>query len=164
MDSDTTKAPLYILAPYVPTPPEIVQRMLQLAQVQPHDIVFDLGCGDGRLVIAAARDCGAQGVGVDIEPYWVEQSQANAELAGVSHRTHFMHQDALTVDLTSASVVFLYLVHWSTQRTMAYVRSQVAPGTRVLSHNFAIETLPDVSTEHLVDNTGQTHTLHLWVA
>jgi cyclopropane fatty-acyl-phospholipid synthase-like methyltransferase len=155
---------LYILAPYVATPPDVVKRMLQLANVRSDDVVFDLGCGDGRLAIAAAATAGARGVGVDIEPYWVEQATANARLAGVSGLTRFEHQDALSVDLTSATVVFLYLVHWSTQMVMSRILAQVAEGTRIVSHSFPIEPIAPERTESFIDESGRTCSLYLSVA
>jgi ribosomal protein L11 methylase PrmA len=155
--------PLHILAPYVPTPPDVVLRMLDLAQVQSSDVVFDLGSGDGRLVIAAAKMAGARGVGVDIEPYWVEQASANARAAGVSHLARFEHQDALSADLTAATVVFLYLVHWSTQLLATRILAQVADGTRVVSHGFPIDCISSVRIDSFIDASGQARSLYLWV-
>jgi SAM-dependent methyltransferase len=152
----------YILAPYVPTPPDVVERMLRLADVGPSDVVFDLGCGDGRVVIAAAGSTGAHGVGVDIEPYWVELARANATAAGVSHLTRFDQQDALAVDLTPATVVFLYLVHWSTQMLAARILAQVADGTRIVSHSFPIAGL-GARTDTFIDASGTQRSLHLAV-
>jgi cyclopropane fatty-acyl-phospholipid synthase-like methyltransferase len=91
--------PLHILAPYVPTPQDVVERMLELAQVTSRDLVYDLGCGDGRMVITAASKHGARGVGVDIERYWVSESEANAKQAGVEDLVTFTAGDALTLDL-----------------------------------------------------------------
>ena len=113
------REPLYILAPYVPTPLDVVERMLELAQVTSRDTIYDLGCGDGRIVITAARKYGARGVGVDIEQHWATESQTNAQQAGVEDLVTFSAADALTVDLTPATVVTLYLVEWSTARTSA---------------------------------------------
>ena len=155
--------PLHILAPYVPTPPDVVERMVELAQVRSSDVVFDLGCGDGRLLIAAASKAGSRGLGVDIEPYWVEQATAHAVAAGVSHLARFEHQDALSVDLTPATVVFLYLVHWSTQLLAARILAQVADGTRIVSHSFPIESLVPARTESFIDASGQERSLHLCV-
>ncbi len=156
--------PRYILAPYVPTPPEVVEAMLRLGNVQASDRVYDLGCGDGRLVIGAAKACGASGIGVDIEPYWIEQSQENAALAGVSSLVHFECRDALTVDLSEASVVFLYLVHWSTQFIVSHIRRQLRPGTRVVSHSFPIESLSPTVVESVQLASGETHNIFLWLA
>ncbi len=161
--SALSPSPRYILAPYLATPEDVVSRMLELAKVGPEDVVLDLGCGDGRVVIAAARDCGARGLGVDIEPYWIEQSRANAAAAGVEDRVHFSHGDALETDLGAATVVFLYLVEWSTRLIAEELRKRCAPGTRVLSHSFAIEAQEGTRTETLVDTSGARRTLHLWV-
>ena len=155
--------PRYILAPYVATPPEVVEQMVSLADVQPGDIVYDLGCGDGRLAIAAATARGARSLGVDIEPYWVEESRRNAIAAGVSHLAQFEDGDALGLDLRPATVVFLYLVNWSTQMLADAILQQCAPGTRVVSHSFLFGPERPTRTESLVDATGNTHYLHLWV-
>lgn len=96
--------PRYILAPYVPTPPEVVEQMIRLADVQPADMVYDLGCGDGRLAIAAAASRGARCLAVDVEQYWVEQSRINAAAAGVSHLVQFEHCDATELDLRPATL------------------------------------------------------------
>ena len=157
--------PLYILAPYVPTPQDVVERMLELAQVTSRDIVYDLGCGDGRIVITAARKYGARGVGVDIEPYWATESQTNAQQAVVEHLVTFKADDALTVDLTAATVVTLYLVEWSTAKLQPIIRSQVKAGTRIVSHSFGLDMggwKPN-QTETFIDSTGVTRQLHLWI-
>jgi cyclopropane fatty-acyl-phospholipid synthase-like methyltransferase len=161
-----TEPPLaeYILAPYVPTPHEVVDRMLQLAEVTDRDVVYDLGCGDGRIVIAAAPQFGARGVGVDIEPHWIEESQRNAELAGVDQLVTFKLQDALTVDLSPATVVTLYLVEWSTSKLRPIIESTVKPGTRIVSHSFGIESWAPAKVERFVDASGHDRTLHLWIA
>src|SRR2546423_382271 len=101
--------PRHILAAFVPTSEEVVRRMLELASVGERDIVYDLGCGDGRMVITAALLYGARGMGCDVEPYRVEQSQENAARAGVSHLVSFSLEDALEADISEASVVTLYL-------------------------------------------------------
>jgi len=116
-----------ILAPFMPTPHEVVERMLRLAAVTSKDMVYDLGCGDGRIPIAAARDFGARGVGFDIEPYRVAESHANAKKAGVEHLVEFRLQDAQTVDLSPASVVTLYLVQWSMLRLAPYWKLPSGP-------------------------------------
>src|SRR5690606_19466388 len=97
------------LAPFVPTPQDVVQRMLSLAGVKAGDVVYDLGSGDGRLVIAAAK-LGARGVGVDIDPQRIEESRANAKAAGVADQVEFRLQDALEADISDATVVTLYLL------------------------------------------------------
>jgi SAM-dependent methyltransferase len=153
--------PRYILAPYLATPEEVVERMIRLAEVRPGDRVFDLGCGDGRIAIAAAGR-GAEAFGVDIEPYWIEQAELRAAAAGLSGRTRFAVQDALEVDLAPATVVFLYLVDWSTRLLAEQIRQRCTAGTRVVSHSFGLEFEGAVS-ESFVDADGQLRNLHLWI-
>jgi SAM-dependent methyltransferase len=153
----------YILAPHVPTPSDVVDRMLLLAAITHTDVVYDLGCGDGRVVIAAAKDYGARGVGVDIEPYWIEQSWANAQVVGVSALVRFEHQDALSVDLESATIIALYLVHWSMQLLAPTLVGRARRGTRVVSHNYAVEGWEPVRRELFTDVRGDTHSLYLWI-
>ncbi|MEO7793331.1 MAG: methyltransferase domain-containing protein [Thermoanaerobaculia bacterium] len=155
--------PRYILAPYVPTPPEVVERMLDLAGVRNADTVYDLGCGDGRIAIAAARR-GARGFGVDIEPHWVSEAKKNAAAAGVSDRVSFEVQDALTADLTPATVVMLYFVEWSTRMFDDKLAAELRPGARIVSHSFSMGDRPAERTEQWVDATGQSRTLRLWIA
>ncbi len=160
----TRGTPLYILAPFVPTPSDVVERMLQLGEVTSQDIVYDLGCGDGRIIIAAARKYGARGVGVDIEPYRVAESQSNAKAAGVEQLVTFKHQDAMTVDLSAATVVMVYLVHWSTEKLRPIIAKTARAGTRIISHNFGMGDWIAIRTEKFTDEGGNTHTLYLWIA
>ena len=155
--------PRYILAPYVPTPPEVVERMLDLAGVTSSDVVYDLGCGDGRIAIAAAKR-GARAVGVDIEAHWVEESRKNAVAAGVGELASFELQDALTVDLSSATVVMLYLVEWSTRMLDEKLAEELRPGARIVSHSFGMGDRPAERTERWVDAAGVERTLRLWIA
>ena len=155
--------PRYILAPFVPTPPEVVERMLDLAGVTSADVVYDLGCGDGRVVIAAAKR-GARGVGVDIEAHWVEEARKAAAFAGVADSTSFELQDALTMDLSPATVVMMYLVEWSTRMFDAKLAAELRPGARIVSHSFGMGDRPAEKTEQWVDSTGEARTLRLWIA
>ena len=154
---------LHILAPFVPTPQDVVDRMLKLAEVNSEDVIYDLGCGDGRIVITAAKDFGARGVGVDIELYWIEQSQANAEQAGVEHLVTFKQEDALTVDLSPATVLTLYLVEWATAKLRPIITSSVKEGTRIVSHNYSVNGWPPAKVEKFVDASGKSRTLYLWI-
>ena len=160
---NTTPALRYILAPYVATPHDVVERLLHLADVRADDRVFDLGCGDGRVVIAAAKNFGASGVGIDIEPWWIEQANQNARDAGVEERVRFEAADALYFDVSNASVVFVYLVHWSMQKIAPLLRTQLAPGTRVVSLSFPIDDWQPTRSERFVDAEGSERVLHLWV-
>lgn len=156
-------APLYILAPFVPTPEDVVERMLQLAEVTSGDVVYDLGCGDGRIIITAAKKYGARGVGVDIEPYRVAESKENAKDAGVEHLVIFKLQDALSADISPASVVMLYLVHWSTLKLLPIITSSVKPGTRIVSHSFSMGDWEPNKVDHFIDSSGTARTLYLWI-
>lgn len=156
--------PLYILAPFVPTPRRVVERMLILGEVMSHDTVYDLGCGDGRIIIAAAKQFGSRGVGVDIEPYRVAESQSNAAAAGIEHLVTFKHQDAMTVDLSLATVVMVYLLHWSTEKLLSTIVKTARPGTRIISHNFGMVDWTPIKTEKFVGDGGASHTLYLWIA
>ncbi len=156
-------SPRYILAPFVPTPLEVVERMLDLAGVTNSDVVYDLGCGDGRIVIAAAQR-GARAVGVDIEPHWVAEATKNAAEAGVEGLASFELQDALVVDLSPATVVMLYLVEWSTRMLDEKLAAELRPGARIVSHSFGMGDRPAEKTEQWIDSTGQARTLRLWIA
>jgi SAM-dependent methyltransferase len=126
------------LAPYVPTPQAVVEKMLELAHVDKHDILYDLGCGDGRIVITAAKKYGARGVGVDIDPLRISESNANASLAGVKDLVRFQHQDVMKVDFSEATVLAIYLLPESLDLLRPLFEGMLAPGTYVVSHNYAI--------------------------
>jgi len=118
--------------PFLVTPPEVVEQMLKLARVGPADVVYDLGSGDGRLVIAAARDFRARGVGVEIDPKLVAQSREYARRAGVEARATFHEQDLFQADLSAATVVTLYLTREVNLRLRPKLERELAPGTRVV--------------------------------
>jgi SAM-dependent methyltransferase len=152
------------LAPYVPTPQEVVERMLELARVTKADVVYDLGCGDGRIVITAAKKYGARGVGVDIDPERIAESKANAERAGVAHLVEFRLEDAMRVDVSPATVVTLYLLSSSNLKLRPRLTQQLRPGARIVSHAFSMgDWLPDKQ-ETFVDSNGVSRYLFLWVA
>lgn len=150
------------LAPFVPTPEEVVDRMLQLAGVTKKDVVYDLGCGDGRIVIAAAKKYGARGVGVDIDPTRIAESTANAKQAGVSHLVTFKLQDALATDLSPATVVTLYLLSASNVRLRPILTSQLRPGARIVAHAFAMGDWQADKVENFTDSGNSPRTLYLW--
>jgi SAM-dependent methyltransferase len=131
-----TKAPLKLDVVYVPTPQPVVDAMLELAQVTRNDVVYDLGSGDGRLVITAAKKYGASGVGIDLDPALVKKARENAAAAGVSSRVRFVTQNLYSVDLSRASVVTLYLLQSINERLRPRLVRQLKPGSRVVSHVF----------------------------
>ncbi len=118
---------------YEPSPPEVVRAMLQLANVRPGDVVYDLGCGDGRIVIEAAR-LGARGVGVDIDPDRVREARANARAAGVEDRVEIREGDLFETDVRPASVVMVFLQRDLNLRLRPRLLAQLRPGARVVSH------------------------------
>jgi SAM-dependent methyltransferase len=125
--------------PYVPTPDEIVQSMLKLANVQKSDVVYDLGCGDGRIVIAAAKLYGAHGVGVDINPVRIQEARANAKQAGVENLVKFVKGDLFEANIKDASVVTLYLLPSINLKLRPKLLSDLKPGTRIVSHAFDMD-------------------------
>lgn len=150
------------LAPYVATPEDVVQRMLRLARVTARDVVYDLGCGDGRIVIAAARDFGARGVGVDIDPQRIAEAHANAAREGVADRVSFRLEDALTTDVSPATVVTTYLLTASNIALRPRLTRQLAPGSRIVAHGFSMGDWEPATVETFTDGAGRTRTLYLW--
>ena len=122
--------------PYVPTPPEVVAQMLALAAPTRNDVLYDLGSGDGRIVIEAARRFGTRGVGVDLNPVRVEEARANARRGRVQDRVRFRQQDLFKTDLRPASIVTLYLLPRVNLELRPKLLEQLRPGTRVVSHAF----------------------------
>jgi SAM-dependent methyltransferase len=122
--------------PYVPTTEPAVEEMLKLARVTKNDVVYDLGCGDGRIVIAAAKNYGARGVGIDINPERIAEANENAKKAGVTHLVKFIEQDLFEADFREASVVTLFLLTEVNQRLRPKLLEQLKPGTRVVSNTF----------------------------
>lgn len=122
--------------PYVPSSPQVVEAMLKLAGVSPKDTLYDLGCGDGRIVIMAAKKFGAHGVGVDIDPERIKEANENANKAGVNGKVKFVQGDLFTVPIKDASVVSLYLLRTVNMKLRPRLLSELKPGTRVVSHTF----------------------------
>lgn len=138
--------------PYVETPDEVVQKMLQIAQVGPSDTVMDLGSGDGRLVIAAAQRFGARGVGVDLNPENIEIARSAAESAGVSSRVQFVRADLFDIDITEATVVTLFLLRDVNLALRDRLRKELRPGSRVVSRQFDMgEWEPTVAVGDIAD-------------
>jgi SAM-dependent methyltransferase len=124
--------------PYVPTTDEAVQAMLKLADVKKTDVVYDLGCGDGRIVVAAAKNYGARGVGIDINPRWVQEAKDNAKKAGVESLVRFELNDLFKADIHEASVVTLFLLPGVNMRLRPKLLQELQPGTRIVSNTFDV--------------------------
>ena len=121
---------------YVPTPTAVVEAMLEAAAVSPKDVVYDLGSGDGRIVIMAAKKYGARGVGIEIDPSLVKKAAENAAAAGVSERVRFVAGNVFTADISEATVVTLYLLQSLNERLRPKLVRELKPGARVVSHVF----------------------------
>jgi ubiquinone/menaquinone biosynthesis C-methylase UbiE len=153
------------LAPYVPTPPDVVDRMLVMAGTSRDDIVYDLGCGDGRIPIAAAKTYGARGVGIDIDPRRIEESRTNAKAEGVEHLVEFRLGDALAADVSPATVVTLYMLGSGNAALRPVLTRQLRPGARVVSHAFSMgPSWPAQKIDHFTSARGDEVTLYLWKA
>lgn len=152
------------LAPFVPTPLPIVERMLELGQVDKDDLLFDLGCGDGRIVITAAKKYGARGIGIDIDPQRIEECRSAARTAGVESLVEFRLQDVLKADFSTASVVTLYLLPESNELLRPILEEQLQPGVLVISHNYSIPgwEKKEVAYETVEDATGEEHTIYVY--
>jgi predicted RNA methylase len=151
------------LAPYISTPDDVVDRMLALAQVTRADVVYDLGCGDGRIPIAAAKKFGARGVGLDLDPKLIELARANAVAAGVGNLVEFRVENALKADVSAATVVTLFLLPSSNLALRPMLQRQLKPGSRIVSHAFSMgpDWLAD-KVDQFVSARGDEVTLYLW--
>ena len=148
--------------PFVPTPPEVIDRMLEMAQVTSDDVIYDLGSGDGRIVIQAAKRYGVKGVGIEIDEDLVRQARANAVREKVDHLVEFREQDALTADLSQATVVTLYMLPDFNAKLRPIFDRQLKPGSRVVSHDFPIEGWVPDRVERLKGDFLHDHTILLF--
>jgi precorrin-6B methylase 2 len=142
---------------FVPTPQEVVDAMLTLAEVTASDIVYDLGSGDGRIPITAARTHGARGVGIDIDPQRIKEAMANLETAGVADKVQFLNQDLFETDISEATVVTLYLLPSLNLKLIEKLNRELKPGTRVVSHAFD---MGDIDALQIENVNGRT--IYLW--
>ena len=148
--------------PYVPTPDEVVQEMLQLADVDSSDYVIDLGSGDGRIVISAARR-GAVGHGVDLDAELLETARTKAKQAGVDDRVMFLQEDLFATDIREASVITLYLLSSVNRKLRPRLLEELRPGTRVVSHDFDMDEWKPDSTLAVETESENIHHLYLWI-
>jgi SAM-dependent methyltransferase len=143
---------------YVPTPQPVVEAMLQMANVTGQDVVYDLGCGDGRIPITAAQEYGARGIGIDIDPRRIAEANENAKAAGVTGKVRFLIQDLFTTDFSDATVVTLYLLPSLNERLIPKLKS-LKPGTRIVSHAFDMGSTWPPDDKREVDGK----TIYYWV-
>lgn len=152
--------------PYVPTTDQAVSAMLKLAGVKKNDIVYDLGCGDGRIVVAAARDFGARGVGIDINPVRIKEARANAAKAKVEPLVRFEENDLFQADFHEATVVTLFLLPAINLKLRPRLIEQLRPGTRVVSNTFDMgdwKADQEARVDDADEDTGLSQRLFLWV-
>ena len=142
---------------FVPTPQEVVDAMLKLAKVGANDVVYDLGSGDGRVPITAARTYGARGVGIDIDPQRIKEATENLKAAGVGDKVRFMNQDLFTTNISEATVVTLYLLPSLNLKVLPKLNAELKPGTRVVSHAFD---MGDIKPQQTMNVNGRT--IYLW--
>ena len=154
--------------PFITTPLEVVERMLEMAGTRPGDLVIDLGSGDGRIVIAAAQKFGARGLGIELDAALVKKSRENAKVASVSERVTFVQGDVLAADISVATVVTAYLLPALMVKLQPRFMDELAPGTRIVSHAFTMAGwAPDrteiVKLRERHPGQGDESRLHLWV-
>ena len=148
--------------PYVPTRYEVVDEMLKMADVKADDILYDLGCGDGRIVITAAEKIGSRGIGIDINPVRIEESEEKAIKAEITEKVRFIEQDLFEADISEATVVTLYLLESINIKLRPKLFRELKPGTRIVSHNYSMgEWKPERSTK--VNTGGIEHSVFFWV-
>jgi SAM-dependent methyltransferase len=150
------------IVPYVPTPQEVVDRMLELAQVKKGDVVYDLGSGDGRIVVTAAKKYGVKAIGFEIDPQRIKESHENIKKAGVENLVEIRQQDIRTVDLSAANVLTMYLLPEVNLMIRPNIWKQMKPGSRIVSHDFDMAEWKPLKTEHIKDGSSWDHTLYLW--
>jgi SAM-dependent methyltransferase len=150
------------IANYVPTPQEVVERMLELAEIRKEDLLYDLGSGDGRIVITAASRYGIKAVGFEIDPGLVKKSRDSIREAGLEHLVEIREQDVRNVDLSPASVLTIYLSRAANLRLRSAITRQLKPGSRVISHDFGMGNWKPDRIEQLTDSAGFSRTIYLW--
>ncbi|SRR3989475_3423918 len=150
------------IVPYVPTPQEVVEQMLELAQVKKGDVVYDLGSGDGRIVVTAAKKYGVKAIGFEIDPERIKESKENIRKAGVGNLVEIREQDIRTVDLSPASVLTMYLLPEVNLMIRPNIWKQMKPSARVVSHDFDMGDWKAVKEVRIKDKSGWDHTLYLW--
>jgi len=143
---------------FVPTPQEVVDAMLKLAKVTKNDVVYDLGSGDGRIPITAAKTHGARAVGIDIDPQRISEATANLKAAGVGDRVKFLNQDLFTTDISEASVVTLYLLPSLNLKLIPKLNKELKPCTRIVSHAFDMG--PNAPAQETLNVNGRT--VYFW--
>ncbi len=156
--------PKFIRTPdviYVPTPYDVVEKMLEMAQVKKGDVVYDLGCGDGRIVVTAAKKYGVKAVGFDIDPERIKEARENVKKNKVEDLVRIEQKDIFTLDLSEATVVTLYLLPQLNVKLIPQLE-KLKPGSRIVSHDFDMAGVIPDKVVHFKSKNGREHTLYLW--
>ena len=154
--------------PFVPTPIEVIDRMLALAEVKKGDVVYDLGSGDGRIAIRAAKKYGVRAVGIEMDGWLLDKARKAAKAEGVGHLVEFRNEDALKADISRATVVTLYMLPWFNEAMKPNFKKMLKPGARIVAHDFGIEGWVPDKTEKLpgfelkAEGHKHQHTIYLW--
>jgi cyclopropane fatty-acyl-phospholipid synthase-like methyltransferase len=154
--------------PFIPTPIEVIDRMLDLAEVTKGDVVYDLGSGDGRIVIRAAKKFGVRAVGIEMDSWLLDKARKAAKAEGVSHLVEFRSEDALKADISRATVVTLYMLPWFNEAMKPNFKTMLKPGARIVAHDFGIEGWEPDKTEKLpgfelkAEGHKHQHVIYLW--
>jgi cyclopropane fatty-acyl-phospholipid synthase-like methyltransferase len=153
--------------PFVPSPMHVVRQMLEVADIKKSDILYDMGCGDGRIVIEAAKKYGIRAIGVDLNADLVAKARENAAKENVAHLTEFRAQDGLTVDISEATVVTLYMFKWFNNALRPKLQ-QLKPGSRVIAHDFDIDDWKPTRIEYVKppedgSDYAESRTLYIWI-
>jgi predicted RNA methylase len=153
------------IAPYVPSPPQVIRQMLVLAELKPREVFFDLGAGDGRTVVMAAKDFGARAVGVELREDLVKKALSTIYENGLQDRVTIVNGDMFNVDLTSADVVFLYLTTSANEKVKPKLEAELKQGVRVVSHDYEIVGWKPLKVENFCENQTlgyPSHTIYLY--
>jgi cyclopropane fatty-acyl-phospholipid synthase-like methyltransferase len=154
--------------PFVPTSIEVIDRMLELAEIKQEDVVYDLGSGDGRIVIRAAKKYGARGVGIEMDPELLQKSRKTAAAEGVGDLVEFRSEDAMRADISPATVITLYMLPWFNEAMRPNFQKYLKPGSRIVAHDFGIEgwepdkTVKLTKPETKAGGLLHYHTIYLW--
>jgi cyclopropane fatty-acyl-phospholipid synthase-like methyltransferase len=153
--------------PFVPSPMHVVQKMIEVADIKKGDVLYDMGSGDGRIIIEAAKKYGVRGVGIDLNPDLVAKARENAKNEGVSDLVEFRAQDGLTVDISEATVVTLYMFKWFNNAIKPKLQ-KLKPGSRIVAHDFDIDDWKPTRIEYVQQpqdgsDYAESRTLYIWI-
>jgi len=160
-EESTAEKPIHTDVIFIPTPQEVVEKMLEMAKVTKDDLVYDLGCGDGRIVVTAALKYGCKAVGYDIDPQRIKESLENVEKNNVGNLVTIEQKDIFTLDLSDANVITLYLLPSLNVKLIPQLE-KLKPGSRIVSHDFDMRGVKPDEVATVISEDGSRHTVYLW--